>query len=274
MKTILTTIALFIATTFTAQEFTGKAIYKTSRKSGVTFDGAKSNMSESQIKDIEARMRKMNQKTFVLQFDKSTSTYKQEAKLNAPQPKAGGVRVMSFGGGTNTDVYYKNIKEKRFANKTAIMGKTFLIKDSLPNYDWQLSSETKNIGNYTCYKATLSKEVDKKNIELVDGKLEEVKKKVTVNTTAWYTPQVPVSNGPKAFYGLPGLILEINDGTTTMVCTEIILNPSGEIKIEEPEKGKIVNQAKYNEISAQKEKEMLERFRSKDGKGIEINIQG
>jgi GLPGLI family protein len=171
-------------------------------------------------------------------------------------------------------VYYKNIKEKRFANKTSIMGKSFLIKDSLPNYDWQLSAETKNIGKYTCYKATFSREIDKISVELVNGKLESVKKKAIINTSAWYTPQIPVSNGPSTYYGLPGLILEINDGTTTMVCTEIVINPSDEIKIEEPEKGKVVNQAKYNEISAQKEKEMLERFRSKDGKGIEINIGG
>jgi GLPGLI family protein len=231
-------------------------------------------MSDTQKKEIEERMRKMNQRTYVLEFDKSTSTYKQEAKLNAPQPKAGGVTVMSFGGSTNTDVFYKNIKEKRFANKTGIMGKAFLIKDSLPGYDWQLSSETKNIGKYTCYKAILSKEVEKTKVEMVDGRLESVKQKVTVNTTAWYTPQIPISNGPSTYYGLPGLILEINDGTTTMVCTEITLNPSNEINIEEPEKGKVVNQAKYNEISAEKEKEMLERFRSKDGKGIEINIKG
>ena len=272
MKTITTTVAFFFIVMVSAQEFTGKAIYKTNRKSGINI-GGKSTMSDVQKKNIEERMRKMNQKTFILEFDKSTSTYKQEAKLNAPQPKASGGIMMRISSGGNS-IYYKNIKEKRFANKTSIMGKVFLIKDSLPNYDWQLSSETKNIGSYTCYKATLSKEIDKTNVELVDGKLKSVKKKVTINTTAWYTPQVPVNNGPSTFHGLPGLILEINDGTTTMVCTEIILNPSDKNKIEEPEKGKVVNQAKYNEISAQKEKEMLERFRSKDGKGIEINIGG
>ncbi|MEO9571230.1 MAG: GLPGLI family protein [Polaribacter sp.] len=272
MKIIITTIALFFIVLVNAQEFTGKAIYKTNRKSSISF-GGKSTMNDKMKKQIEERMRKMNQKTFVLEFDKSTSTYKQEAKLNAPQPKASGGIMIHTGSGGNS-VYYKNIKEKRFANKTSIMGKAFLIKDSLQNYDWQLSSETKNIGNYTCYKATFSKEIDKNKIELIDGKLENVKKKVTINTTAWYTPQIPVSNGPSTFYGLPGLILEINDGTTTMVCTEIVINPSEKNKIEEPKKGKIVNQVKYNEISAQKEKEMLERFRSKDGKGIEINIGG
>lgn len=274
MKKIITLSILFTTLFSFAQNFTGKAVYKTSRKSNFKIGGENSTMPEAQKQEIEARLRKMNQKTFILEFDKSTSAYKQEAKLNAPQPKANGLRVVSFGGSTTTDVFYKNIKEKRYTNKTAIMGKAFLIKDSLPIYDWQLSSETKNIGKYTCYKATISKEVDKKSMKIVDGKLDEVITKVTVNTTAWYTPQVPISNGPGTYYGLPGLILEINDGTTTMVCTEIILNPSNKINIEEPEKGKIVDQKEYSKISNQKSKEMLERFRSKDGKGIEINIGG
>jgi GLPGLI family protein len=30
-----------------------------------------------------------------------------------------------------------------------------------------------------------------------------------VVTTAWYTPQIPVSNGPRNYHGLPGLIMEV-----------------------------------------------------------------
>ena len=73
---------------------------------------------------------------------------------------------------------------------------------------------------------------------------------------------------------MPGLILEINDGTTTIVCTEIVINPSEKIKIIEPEKGKVVTQEKYDKISEAKAKEMMERFKSKNGNGIEIRIGG
>jgi GLPGLI family protein len=38
--------------------------------------------------------------------------------------------------------------------------------------------------------------------------------KVTI--TAWYTPEIPVSQGPEGYWGLPGLILEVNDGKTTI----------------------------------------------------------
>ena len=279
MKTIITALAFFIVATITAQEFSGKAIYRTSRKSNIKIGGENSTMSEQQTKEIEARLQKMNQKTFILQFDKISSLYEQEVNLNAPKPTASGVKVMSlFSGQGEGAVYYKNLKEKRFANKTAIMGKPFLVKDSLPKYDWQLVSETKNIGMYTCYKASFSKEVENITSTFVNGELKEANKKETIVTTAWYTTQIPVSNGPSTFYGLPGLILEINDGTKTIVCTEIILNPSQKITIEEPEKGKIVNQTDFDKISEEKTKEMMERFSSRQGvdlgNGINIKMSG
>ena len=279
MKTIITTFALLFVCTINAQEFSGKAIYKTSRKSNFKIGGENSTMSEQQTKDIEARLQKLNQKTFILQFDKISSLYEEEVTLNAPKPTARGVKVMSlFSGEGEGTVYYKNLKEKRFVNKTAIMGKLFLVKDSLPKYDWQLVSETKNIGMYTCYKAIFSEEVENTTSTFVNGELKEANEKEIIATTVWYTTQIPVSNGPSTFYGLPGLILEINDGTTTIVCTEIILNPSEKITIEEPEKGKIVNQTDFDKISEEKTKEMMERFSSRQGvdlgNGINIKMSG
>ena len=259
-----------------AQDFTGKAVYKTNRKTGFKI-GGDSNMSEAQKQELEERFQKMNQKTFILEFDKTTSSYKEEEKLNAPNPQAnlGGMQVISvFGGGGSGSLYFKNLKEKRFVSKTDIMGKTFLIKDSIPNYQWQLTSETKNIGNYTCYKATFTKEVENRMMTVENGETKQTKKTETIITTAWYTPQIPISNGPTFYHGLPGLILEINDGKTTIVCTEIVLNPSEKITISEPDKGKIVTQAEYDKIRDEKNKELMERFQSRDGKGIEIKIGG
>jgi GLPGLI family protein len=277
MKAHLIAVALlgFILNSV-AQDFTGKAIYKTNRKSGFKI-GGDSNMSEAQKQELEERFQKINQKTFILEFDKTTSSYKEEDKLNAPNPQAnmGGVQIISvFGGGGSGSLYFKNLKEKRFVSKTEIMGKTFLIKDSIPNYQWQLTSETKNIGNYTCYKATFTQEVENMMMTVENGETKQTKKSETITTTAWYTPQIPISNGPTIYHGLPGLILEINDGKTTIVCTEIVLNPSEKITISEPDKGKIVTQAEYDKIRDEKNKELMERFQSRDGKGIEIKIGG
>ena len=124
-----------------------------------------------------------------------------------------------------SDILYKNILEKRMANKTELMGKVFLIKDNLVTYDWKLTGETKNIGNYTCYKAVFEKEEETIQINMIDGDVKEEKVLKKRTLVAWYTPDVPISNGPRDYGGLPGLILEVNDGDLTIVCSEIVLNP-------------------------------------------------
>ncbi|WP_299051510.1 GLPGLI family protein [uncultured Polaribacter sp.] len=250
-----------------AQNFQGKAIYKTNKKSNITLgEDQSSKMTDDMKAQIQTRLQKMNQKTFTLEFDKSTSLYKEDVTLKTPSiASRGGVSAFSLGGNGITDTYYKNIKENRFVNQTEIQGKRFLVKDKLRDFDWKLTSQTKNIGNYTCYKATFSEEVVKITQVVEAEKLIKKEEKETKTTVAWYTLQIPVSNGPDKYQGLPGLILELNDGTTTMVCTEVILDKSKTITINEPKKGKEVSLSEYINIRKQKQKEMLEQFRSKRG---------
>ena len=92
----------------------------------------------------------------------------------------------------------------------------------------------------------------------------------TVIVPAWYTLSIPVSHGPGDYWGLPGLILEISDGNTQILCTKIIMNLKNKEEITEPKKGKVVSQKEFDEIQAQKLKEMRERFgneRKKSGGG-------
>ena len=282
MKNLFTIFVLLLTVTITGQDFTGKATYKTSRKSNFKINSDKNKgMDEAMQKQIEARLQKMNQKTYFLTFDKNTSTYKQAPKLNAPKPTISGggiVKVMSIGGSTGDDIYFKNLKAQTFSEETEIMGKKFLVKDELPTYEWELSSETKNIGSYTCYKATFTEEIESVKMSFINGETKEEKTKETITTTAWYTPQIPVNNGPDNYQGLPGLILEINDGKKLIVCTEIELNPKDKIKIKEPENGKVVTQAEFDKIQEKKSKEMLERMKSRNGvdlgNGINIKMGG
>ena len=154
-----------------------------------------------------------------------------------------------------------------------MFGKLFLIKDSLVTKNWELVNETKNIGQYTCFKALLTEEHTTQTLSS-DGEMESVTKERT--TTAWYTPQIPISNGPLEFHGLPGLILEINDGELTLVCTKVVLNPTEKVEIEEPRKGKKVSQTEFDKIMERKNKEMMDQFRSRrnDGTSTMIKIGG
>lgn len=280
MKTIITLIILTISFTINAQDFTGKAIYKTHRKSSISFGDGKNAPNPEMQKKLEAQMKKMNQKTFTLNFNRFESTYKENESLAAPQAQAGGIKMISFGGG-GTDLLYKNVKENKYAKQTDIMGKNFLIKDEIKKIDWELSDETKNIGMYTCYKATYSREVEQKDFSSfnsVEPEEKVAKKMKTIITTAWYTPQIPISNGPREFGGLPGLILELRQDKLTIVCSEVVLNPSKKVEIKEPKKGKVISQSKFNEIREKKSKEMMEKFKSRNGlnlgNGTTIKIGG
>jgi len=285
MTTIIRVLVLALAVVVTsanAQNFQGIATYKTQRKLDIQLDSTQMN-SDIQAK-MMAMMKKQFQKTFLLTFNKEESTYKQEEELDKPQVGGGQFQMVMIGGGGGTDVLYKNTKEKRFAQQVDTYGKIFLVKDNLEKIDWKLGSETKYIGEYPCYKATYTKMVPKPrqfsstnaddDIDL-DAEPEMEERTVTV----WYTPQIPVSNGPDDYQGLPGLILEVHDGKLTIVCSKIVMNPNEKVEINEPEKGKEVNQEKYDKIMEKKAKEMMERYRPKkgarnDGNSINITVRG
>ncbi|MDA9627764.1 GLPGLI family protein [Flavobacteriaceae bacterium] len=268
-------MALFITGSVFAQDFSGRATYKTHRKSSFELDSTTMAANPGIQEQLEAQMRKMFQKTFTLDFTKSESMYKEEQELDAPKVPSsnGGVMVMVMGGDGSSDILYKNISQNRMAHKTELMGKVFLIKDNLVAYDWELTGETKNIGIYTCYKAVYEREEESIEINMMGGEAKE--EKVTKKTTlvAWYTTDVPVSNGPNNYGGLPGLILEVNDGDLTIVCSEIVLNPKEVKEIKEPVKGKIVARKKFEDITKEKTKEMMDRYKTRDG-GMRIQFGG
>lgn len=266
LSKLLLAFLICFATVSFAQDFQGIATYKSHRKVDLKTDNMKVN--DDLQKQIQAQLRQQFQQTYTLKFTKNESFYKREEKLSKPNPMAnkGGVSITIS---QSTDILYKNLKEQRYTMETEIQGKAFLIKDSIQNKKWQLSGETKNIGNYTCYKAVFKDSITTTTFS-DEGKMEKVKKEKT--TTAWYTPQIPTSNGPADFGGLPGLILEINDGKLTLVCSKIVMNPEDRFEIEEPKKGKEVSQAKFDEIQDKKTKEMMEQFRPRRGKDGEVRV--
>jgi len=273
---IITLVVLTITTNIMAQDFQGIATYKSQRKFDIKLDSTQMNSEMHQR--MMAMMKKQFEKTHILTFNKEESIYKEDEQLEAPQPQ-GMVMVMVETGGS--DVMYKNTKEKRYTNQNESFSKLFLIRDKLEDIKWELGSETKNIGDYTCYKATFKREVEVRQSGIsvngdkdLDEEIKPEMKEITV--TAWYTPQIPVNTGPAQYHGLPGLILEVSDGTTTMMCSKVVLNPEKTVEIKEPTKGQKVTQKKYDDMMEKKMKEMNERMRDNrergDGHGIEIRI--
>ena len=285
--------------TIYAQDFQGKAIYQSKSTIDINFDGRE--ISEDQKQRIQQRIKSAGEQSFELTFDRTASTYIREEKLETPSAGGGrgGVRF-AFAGAGGSGELYKNIQDQTYANQTEMFGKIFLVKDSLTNWEWKLGSETKKIGKYTCYKATTTRKTDtvafnrfrrfgqrgrgnrnqpkptdsvQKDSTSSNSLLSRIETPKDIVITAWYTPEIPISQGPGNYWGLPGLILEVNDERTAILCSKIVLNSDEKVILEAPSKGKKVNQKEFDKIRADKLEEMSERFRGgnrRGGNGIRI----
>jgi GLPGLI family protein len=275
-------LMLLTVSVFAQKDFQGKAYYFSKTTLDMENFGGRQ-MSDQQKKQIAERMKSMFEKTFVLTFNKEESIYKEEEKLEAP----GGGGGMRFGGMSMTGGnQYKNVKENKMLVENEFFGKQFLVDDELPQLEWVMTGETKQIGQYMAMKATAVKKLDdtdfmsarrrdrdsaektKDSTKTNDPMDEfEIPKEQTI--TAWYTPQIPINQGPGEYWGLPGLILEVNAGRTTILCSKIVMNPDEKEEIKRPSKGKKVTQEEYSEIIKKKMEEMREMFRGRgrDGGG-------
>ena len=262
-KTPLIGLMLLLTTFSYAQNFQGKAYYFS--KTAVDMDNwGGRQMSEDRKKQIADRMRSMFEKTYVLTFDREASTYKEDEVLEAPGGQGGFGR---WGSSFSAGMQYKNIKSQQYLQDQEFFGKQFLISDSLPTLEWTLGTETKQIGQYLCMKATATKIVDEFDWRSMRRKprtkdttatsvSQDIEIPKQIEVTAWYTPQIPVSHGPNDFWGLPGLILEVNTDKTIILCSKIIMNPQEKVQIKAPEKGEIVSRKEYNETVKKKMEEM------------------
>lgn len=236
-------------------DFQGKAYYYAKSSMDLGKWGAR--LSEGEKNQIKERLKNRLEKSYLLEFNKTESVYKEEDKLDAMSGATD-----SWGKNFAPGLSYKNTKENLLLQNQEFYGKKFLVKDSLLPIKWSLGSETKKIGNYTCFKAIGT--VPTKYLswysfawsELNKADSTNVKDKIKMsNIEAWYSPQIPVSSGPAEFSGLPGLILEVTTGKTTLLCYKIVLNPDDKSKIEAPEKGKEVSKLEYKSIITNKMKE-------------------
>lgn len=118
------------------------------------------------------------------------------------------------------------------------LGRTFIIEDERPAFEWRITSEQAEFLGYMVMKATAQQ--DSTAIE------------------AWFTPQIPVQGGPGPYGGLPGMILvvSVNDGHTQYSATEVSMMPVAEGVIVRPTEGEVVTREEYEEVVAEKLEEL------------------
>lgn len=86
---------------------------------------------------------------------------------------------------------YKGVPEEKMTVTDEIFKDEFRYEETKNLFDWEINSEIKEIAGYSCQKATTS----------FAGR----------NYIAWFTMQIPISEGPYKFNGLPGLIVKVHD---------------------------------------------------------------
>ena len=98
---------------------------------------------------------------------------------------------------------FKNYPEGKLTQLEPIAASNFRSEEKTEIPVWELHPDTATFLAYTCYRATCR----------FRGR----------NYEAWYTPEIPRSEGPWKLQGLPGLILKASDSRQhyTFVCTGI-----------------------------------------------------
>jgi len=276
MKKFVTLFTLLFSIAITAQNFSGQATYQS--KTNVDMDMGGQQMTEQMRQQIAEMMKRALEKTYILNFNNEESIYREEEKLATPGAGSGGMMMMM--GNFTAGAQYKNTKANEFLQEQEFFGKQFLITDTLPKLEWTLVNESKQIGQYVVFKATAVKSLtdldwqsirrrdrsneqtesdtkkDSTEIDIMDEI--EIPKEITI--TAWYTPQIPIQQGPGEFHGLPGLILEVQADRTSILCTRIVLNPRNPEVIRKPSRGQKVSQEEYQKIVKEKVEEMQEMY--------------
>ncbi len=119
---------------------------------------------------------------------------KDSMSVNVSVADIGSERWKSKMEASKTEFDYKIFKDKE-ANKIGygiklISDKLYYTED-LDQIKWEIQADAKEISGYQVQKATTS----------FAGR----------DYIAWFTPEIPLSDGPYKFAGLPGLILELQD---------------------------------------------------------------
>lgn len=127
----------------------------------------------------------------------------------------------------------RNFETQTIHEVQYILGKTYIIDDSLHFPNWKILNDMKEVAGHICMNAFYEDSLKMQKI------------------TAWYALDLPVSIGPERLGGLPGVILEIdiNDGAMVITADKIELKPlTTELDPPKKAKGKKIDEAKYYAI--------------------------
>ena len=261
MKKIFALTAIILASTFSyAQEEKFEVTY-TSRlilPADFSFQAPGGGGGRQMPKEMQDEMKKNLQEPqeSILTILGDESIYKAVEKVSNDQQSGGfggpgsgrGPRMrMNFAG----DNIYKDISTKTYMKDANMFSKSYTVKDELPTYDWKITRETKTILGNEARKATFEK----------DGQI----------TTAWYATKIPAKTGPENYWGLPGLILEVQTNLEQgpfkgekIITISDIKTSADKKAIEKPKSKSTITEAELEQL----QKEQRQRFEQMRDQGV------
>ncbi|MBS3992556.1 MAG: GLPGLI family protein [Bacteroidetes bacterium] len=234
IKIILIVLFLCQSIIYSQNQFHGKIIYKAIINNSKLDENINDKKNSADTKYLMNSL-KTQDLEYVLTFNNNESLFIKENKLVNEGDKNIKIAEIIVGKGT----YYYSLKTNELLRYHEFGGEPFII--SLIAVEWKLSQEKKQIGKYECFKATAIKKIKNKTGEIINKSI-----------IAWYTPEISLNLGPKEFNGLPGMILELDEGEVSFVASKIELNPNVVLTINKPTKGKKVTQGEFEDIVKRK----------------------
>ncbi|GHN00670.1 hypothetical protein WSM22_21590 [Cytophagales bacterium WSM2-2] len=179
-------------------------------------------------------------------FNAAASLYKQlieDEDEDEVQGGGGGRRIMMrAGGGTN----YFDQSTSVMLTQADLMGKKYLITDTVKTAPWKFGTETKVIQGYDCMQAYYTTEGERPQ-----------------TITAWFTSKLRPMLGPERYNTLPGAVLavDINNAERVIVAKKIEVRPLKNNELKAPTEGEKVTQAEFRKAG----EELRKRFQNGNG---------
>ena len=153
------------------------------------------------VKYLDKAGENNNQVNIKVKFNSNASISEYINKIN-PDDHIAGLNFAHIKAKADGIVYY-NWNQKFLLRTRQFDDRKYIVKSSPDSIDWILKEDSKVINGYECKKAVLQK--IRNNILVND----------TLTTIAWYAPSITLPIGPSRYIGLPGIIVELHEKTTS-----------------------------------------------------------
>ena len=227
VKTLTLTILIFFSTVSFAQKKEGTIRYLIT-SDYVKMMSAVDYLSKQNIDKTAYLWGNSSEgKSYGRLYFNATQTKYEDSEESAEKDDAG------YSWRRNTYTITRNFENNTMHDAIDLVGKTYIIDDSLRAPKWKILTEMKEIAGHICMNAFWNDTLKKQKV------------------VAWYALDIKNNGGPNRFFGLSGLILEvnINDGALVITADKIEEKKlTTELDFPKKIKGKKIKEKDYTEI--------------------------